>query len=562
MENTNPIPDSPPPPRPAPRRLHKLGGKARALLAAAWQRLDLKAADAWISALFSLLLRVAGLFLLAFFVLVAWRIVNARGYVIAPISAPEALEKSGYTGHVVALHLQDAIKQVKEEAQTVKTDELILQDGEQETLDVSVMGVQVSVKSIAYHLGQMLGKRQRQISGEIIRSGDRLRFTMRFTDFPTAHLESAIHQDDLAAAMDELLRLAALKLLEYNDPYRLALIHYNNKKHDEALKVIRSIIADRPHERAWAYIAWGNSLQEQGQAEAAADKFRLAIQQDSANWLPYYRLSGLAFLAGKYDEAISWMEDVVRLNPGHVDALHTLGWRYLKEGRGADADTAFHRAVLASRHTKYHAAAWQSWIESKLSSNDETAALAIVQMAITAAEENADGYLIRGYGYIVQKDTAAAYEALERAYQLDPTNFRAMVSYAMANYAVGQYEQVVAVEEAGLSPDFSNEGAANLLNISAMASNSLGRHGQALDKINRAIRMAPYMSQLYTTLAEYHAYGGQDEDFYAQLEIAFAKGFQPQHLQWDKEPYLRYREDPRTAALLAKVGKGVGLETE
>lgn len=523
-------------------------------LARLWRQLDLKVADDWLTVALGILLRLGGIVLIVFALMVTWRIIKSDGFVIAPVAVPELLEQSGFTGHVVALHLQDAIKAVKEEASSIKEDELVLEDGEQEPLEVSVMGFQISIKSIAYYVGQGLGKQQKQISGEITRSGDKLRYTMRFTGFPTARFESQIHEGDLAAAMDDLLRQGALKLLEYTDPYRLAIIYYKEQNYDEALKVIRTIIAERPHERAWAYIAWGSTLQEQGQLAAAADKFRSAIRQDSANWLPYYRLATLAFMAEDFATAQQWLEEVVRVNPSHTDALVTLGWRYTMAGRTTEADTSFYRAIRSAENTKHYASIWQSWMESKfLQEGNQEAGLAIAEMALQAAEENADGYLLRGYGYIIQKDTTAAYEALEKAYQLDPGNLRAAIAYANANFRVSKdYEAVIAIEEAAYHPSHLHEGYANLLNISAMSCNQLGRHEQGIAKIRQALEIAPYASHLYTTLAESYAYQGDEDKFYEHLETALAKGFRPQQLSWEEAPYRQHKDTPRMRALLAK----------
>jgi tetratricopeptide (TPR) repeat protein len=537
--------------RPAQKALKRLPPALGRL----WQQLDLKVADEWLAVALGILLRLAGIVLIVFALMITWRIIKAEGYVIAPVAVPEMLEQSGFTGHVVALHLQDAIKMVKEEASSIKADELVLEDGDQEAIEVSVMGFQVSIKSIAYHVGQVLGKKQKQIGGEIVQSGDKLRYTMRFTDFPTARLESQIHAGDLAAAMDDLLRQAALKLLEYTDPYRLAVIYYKEQNYDEALKVIRTIIAERPHERAWAYIAWGSTLQEQGHLEAAADKFRSAIRQDSANWLPYYRLANLAFMVEDFTTAEQWLEEVVRVNPQHTDALTTLGWRYALVGRTADSDSAFYRAIRSAEHTKYYAEAWQNWMESKFLQEHEyqEAALAISEMALGAVEENADGYLLRGYSHILQKDTLAAYDALEKAYQLDPNNFRAAISYANAIYRVSKdYETVIAIEEAAYHPSQLHEGFANLLNISAMACNQLGQHERAMQKIQQALDVAPYASHLYTTLAESYAFQGDEDQFYEHLETALSKGFRPDQLPWEEAPYLQRKDAPRMRALLAK----------
>jgi hypothetical protein len=99
-----------------------------------------------------------------------------------------------------------------------------------------------------------------------------------------------------------------------------------------------------------------------------------------------------------------------------------------------------------------------------------------------------------------------------------------------------------------------HEGGANLLNYRAMACSQTGRHEQAMGKIRRATEIAPYLPAPYTTLAEAHAFLGQTDAFFTQLEIGLAKGFPAKHLDWTEEPYRRYRSHPKSAALMDKFG--------
>ena len=58
---------------------------------------------------------------------------------------------------------------------------------------------------------------------------------------------------------------------------------------------------------------------------------------------------------GRYNEAITILQDVVRRDPTQDAAYHNLGFAYLRTGRPADAITAFQAAIrLDPRYAPSH----------------------------------------------------------------------------------------------------------------------------------------------------------------------------------------------------------------
>src|SRR5262245_59500536 len=58
---------------------------------------------------------------------------------------------------------------------------------------------------------------------------------------------------------------------------------------------------------------------------------------------------------GRYDEAITVLQEVVRLDPTQDAAYHNLGFAYLRTGRHADAIAAFQAAIqLDPRYASSH----------------------------------------------------------------------------------------------------------------------------------------------------------------------------------------------------------------
>ena len=140
--------------------------------------------------------------------------------------------------------------------------------------DLSVMGVGVSISSVAYHIREMFGRKNEIIRGEITQVDNTLGLTLRMSGYPSKTYEEQIINSDKKAAVNHLLRKAGEIVLGNKDPYRLAVYCYREKRYEEAIDLARLIIKERPQEVHWAYLAWGSVLEGQNKHEEASKKFR------------------------------------------------------------------------------------------------------------------------------------------------------------------------------------------------------------------------------------------------------------------------------------------------
>jgi len=176
MEQENPIPSVTPP----PSQKSDWTGRMLSFPVQFWQIIDTKKTDSWLAAVLGVLLRTSAIILLVFALLIIWRMLGERGFVLQAFSVPKSLEDSGLQGGIAAIRLQDAILQLKQEAASVKKDDLELGNTDEKTaMNIQVMGVELSPSSIAFQLRYILGRPQKRISGEFIRSGDQLSLMIR-----------------------------------------------------------------------------------------------------------------------------------------------------------------------------------------------------------------------------------------------------------------------------------------------------------------------------------------------------------------------------------------------
>lgn len=548
-----PDPSSTPPPPLAAKS--KWTGRMLSFPVQIWQIIDTKKTDSWLAAVLGVLLRSSAIILLFFALLIIWRMLGQRGFVLQAFSVPKIMETTGIQGGIVAIRLQDAISALKREAASVKKDDLeVGNSDENAAMDIHVMGVEVSPSSIAYQLRYILGRPQKRISGEFIHSGERMSLMLRMTGYPNVRMERPCLPGQEEQAVQELLNMAAEHLLERTDPYRLAVVHYRRKNYAEATKLIRSIIQTRPDERVWAYHAWGNMLREQGRYQEAEHKFQRATTLDPQFALSYQNWGYLLLHLKRRTEAIEKMEKSLQIDPTNPDMWATLGWQYIELGDHTKAEGCYAKSVRYAMGTEFESIAWQSWISAKMNQDSMQAAMKLAQKALETASETSDGYVTRGLVMLLKGDTTQAFEAGMRALELNPNNGIALKMVSRGLFMMGQYEQVIAVTQGIDLPPWQTILEADILNLAAMSYNNIGNHDSAFAVIKRTIAIDTLYALPYSTLAETFAYRGAKQTFFETLEKAFTLGFRYEIIDWTEQPYVRYQNDPKVPVLAEKYG--------
>lgn len=514
-----------------------------------WPRWQARRVSESINETASLTLKLGTLLLIFLLAVLLLRSVRDQGYVIEAFSVPESLDKAGYNGAVVARAIFDEVRHLKNSAGSVKADSVQLIGSDTPELDVAVLGLGLSLRSISYHLRELFGRKNRLIRGDITRLGQQYRLTLRMTDFPPLSYTVAIAEGGEAAAIDRLMQMGGEGVLMNTDPYRLAVVYYKEKRLDEAMVAVRRLVKARPDEAHWAYLAWGSILEEEQNFAAARDKYIRATQIRPDFDLAWVRLGWAHSKLGEEEAAIEAMQRAISLDPQQISRHLNLAWMHHQQERHEAADSIF---LQTCERFPAEANCWVAWADSKMNRNDYRAALELLDRVKDKLEENARSYLIRAMASYVSGDSLMAISHLQTAYSLDPQDALAARLMMTIHYQKGDYPTVVSVAtQTNLEQaDFEKWERQQMYNYLAMAQNMLGRHSEAYGSIRRGIALDTSMGYPYSTLAETFAFQQQPDSFYHYLQIALNKGMDPRIISLQDPPYANFQHAPRLHGML------------
>lgn len=516
-----------------------------------YRAFSLKKVSKKIEAGVSIIVKLGTLLLIILFLAFFIQIFQKQGYVLQAFSVPDAMEKQGWSGTIVARKVQDEVLEIKKVAHSVKVDSLQLLGNDDPEINLSIIGVGLSLNSIVYHLREMLGQKNQLIQGEITQVDQQLLLTMRMTKHEPLHYIEQIENGKKYEAMQRLFRHAGEAILSNTDPYRLAIFCYKEKRYDEAIELTRRIIKERPEEVHWAYLAWGNILQKKGKYIAAAKKFRRATEIKPDFDLAF---NGLAWSLNRLEqegEAEQMMRKALKINPHNSDRWMSFAWMLFQQQKYEAADSIFEKASILFPNKPE---IWMAWTDSKLSTNDMKSALPIVQKAEAFAEENCYGYLIRAFSSLIKGDTLNAVEYAYTAFEFNPAHPPAIMSSMRASSLVEDYDKAIYTCE---NADFSkanNWQKQTIFNMGAMAYNIKGKHDLAFQMVQDAIVLDTTTAYPYSTLAETYAFQGNNDLFYKYLGKALNLGMSIRFLDFDEAPYRRFKNEPKFIALIEKYG--------
>ncbi len=518
------------------------------------RKLRLKGLSEGVEHFVGLILRLGTLALVIFFIVFVVRLFEDHGYVLDQFSVPKALNESGYSGQVVALRIHDEVVLLKELAGSIKEDSLELQ-GIQEDLNLDVLGVGLSLRSLAYQLRAILGKENKTIRGGITRVGDRYEMKLRMSGFVPSTMQVFVEEGDEAGALDRLFRHAGEQIIRNTDPYRLALICNNEERYDEAIDVVREMIRNRPEEAHWAYLAWGSILENRGEDEKAVARFEKATELNPDFSLGWLRLSYALENVNRSEEAIASMRKMAALVPDECWRINSLAWLLDRNDYHEEADSVFAQALAIAKTEEDRAGICLNWMESKFNREDMPGALALIEEYEEEIGESVLSYLTKAYASVARGDTLQAIGYVGQAFDLDPSH-RGAISVALGgSYALGKYDQTISFYRRANLENHDRYERQNVYNRVSMSFNMLEQHDSAFATVQQAIAFEPTMGYPYSTLAETFAFTGQMDSCWFYLEKAFQLGMDPDGINLEHPPYPRLSTMPEFQALVDEYGE-------
>jgi len=513
-----------------------------------WTKADLRKPDSWLGTLVSLLLRIGTLLIIIALGVLVYRIFNDEGYSIQEVSMPENFVKQGYSGIITARMLQDEYVKVKEIAASVKADSVRTIGGDdQPELTVAVMGMGISLRTVAYHLRELLGRRSNLLRTEITQADTSLALTLRMTGFPLTTFQASTRAGE-RQALQTLLRKAGETVLGNTDPYRLAIYLERNNRLEESLQQAAKILDHHLAERHWGLVAYGNALESLGYNEEAAEKYQEATQIKPDFALVWTRLGWILGKLNQQSEAVNCYKKAIEFSPNDADFWDSYAYALARAHQTAESDVAFAKAVqLQPNNIAYLI----NWAEAKKQVGDLEGAKNVMLNGVKERSSEVARAISKAYIAYLGNDITKMDLTASLALQLDPKN------KTIAQFAINVFQQsrnyTKVIETCALLVDTEDlNKRQDCLNLMAMSYNSLGQHDSAFQIIRRCIKLNPNRGDPYSTLAETYAFTGDHAQFYNWLEKAFQMGFLPSSINPTDEPYRRYQKDRRYNELVKR----------
>lgn len=485
-----------------------------------------------------LVLKIGTLLLVSLFLLFIYRVFQDQGYILEPFSVPLELEKSGYSGQVIALRIQDELTGLKEIASSVKDDSLQLKSSTND-ISLSVLGVGLSLKSIAAQIRETMGRKNKTIRGEITQLGDRLEIQIRMTGYPKIVKEVTLSDLKKETALDQLIREGAEGILYQTDPYRLALLCRYEKRYEEGIDALRHLLRTNKKDAQWAMLGWGAILDDQGKFDEAQEKYQRSVEIDPKFNLGWMRLAWKLQAKKEGKKAIEAMKKVTELEADSPLRKVNLGWLFFQNKMYEQVDSTFKLAIELAKNKEERLTIMLSWSETKLNRDDLEGVKQLMEQYNDDLGESALAYLVKGIAAFSENDTISAMKHLKEGFNIDPSMVYIVQANVFGNYQYGNYRDVIDVFKKIQWDKLSIKQKQRCYNQTAMAYNMLEQYDSAYTTIQQTIEMLPYVGYPYATLGEVFAFQGQMDSCFFYIEKALKMGMTIQFLDKTKPPYNR-----------------------
>lgn len=479
-------------------------------------------------------------------------------YAIEAFQVPEVFDQSGFTGVVMAKKLVDELSEVENFISSVKEGPLnnIQSNVGEPDLNVEVMGIGLTLNTVTYYLRDLLGRENRSISGEITDIDHSLALTLRITGVEPFYAFYSYEEGGRTEGIKALLHEAAKRIILHLDPYRMAVYHYKKNDEKRSLEVIGDMLDNRPEDAGWAYMAWGNLLNQAGKPKEAIEKFQIAAERDPELYLNLSNWAWTEFRLRNYESAAPKFEKLTKALPKRGEYWNALALCHAGLKNYKEANKAYLKAVEAE---PYQLNWYGNWAQFRQEQKDTAGIEEIFLLMKKNLDFTGPDYhlALAQYSFFTGKNDEAL-ASLEKALAMDPFNVEALRYYIPLCFEEKKdypkvkslaYRLIERVEEQRQTPPrYMRQ---TLYNYIAMAEYKMGQLDSALIHTQLAIEQDSMIAYPYSTLAETYDLMGDKEAFYQAIEIALKKGFNLGNYL-DTEPYVRYSKEERFQALLEK----------
>jgi tetratricopeptide (TPR) repeat protein len=343
---------------------------------------------------------------------------TAEYVLIEPFDVPQALEKEGFNGRVIANKLYNQINVIREKAGASGGKAAIRtrRGGENRTLtriaaktrfmptwsdkkvDMQVPGTGVSINSaILYFKGAFTQYEPIRVAGEIVKCNNDIEMTIRVKDMPGIPIREG-------KKLDDKLEQAAKAVCGLTQPYLLASYLYKIGESQACRRIIKDALTRGSRSDApWAYTLLGVLSADRGDRYGAIANYRKAIEIDPKFVDAHVAWGNVLLDERMFDEAIARYKIATEIDPKFTDAYNNWGIAFKEQ-------------------------------------EDFELAIALYELAIATDPNAAYVYTNMGATLLKQGDLGRAYVNFQKAIEVDP---KPAVSYNAWGKALAEQMKLV-----------------------------------------------------------------------------------------------------------------------
>lgn len=187
-------------------------------------------------------------------------------------------------------------------------------------------------------------------------------------------------------------------------------------------------------EKAYIYISQAKFMEAQAELNTASET-------GPQGMLLMYTQALLFFSQGKNGDALEWLQKVLRAAPNHMPSVLMAGAITLNMGSYQQAEYYLGNYVKANPDNLY---ARKLLASTLLKNGQAPAALAVLQPAMTAAQQDPEVLALAGQTYMQSRDFGKASELFQKASELDPKAANLRTSLGLSKLGKGQDVQALA----------------------------------------------------------------------------------------------------------------------
>lgn len=328
---------------------------------------------------------------------------------------------------------------------------------------------------------------------------------------------AALSNNDLATAKTAFQESAKLDPTLYQPFLGMAEVVMKENQLKEAENWLQKALQIAP-DKAEPLTSWGRFLYSQGRYNEADTAFKKAISLDANAFIPRLELAGLYVDAlNKPKDAVPIYRQALSINPNHAGAHYALGIALAASGEEKEA---IHEFEEASRLAPANPLPWQALGKLYAGRRQYDQALKSFDGALKAQPDFSLAYLGKGDVFSAQGKFQQAIDEYQDVLKLSPKFADAHLQLGMLYQQLERWDDA---EKAYLSAVKDNPKLAVAYNnLAWIAAEQKIKLDTALTRAQKAIELAPAVSDFQDTLAWVHRARGELDKAASILEKANA----------------------------------------